>query len=101
MMNDWRMKLGVALVLGAAALGTGRAFAEPDDPEVVFRNPPQRAKTGVWWHWMGTGVSKEGIVRDLDWFRDMGVGMATVFAVADTMRPGGADLKGGFGGRPL
>ena len=95
MMNDLGMRLGVALALGAAALGTGRAFAEPDDPEVVFRNPPQRAKTGVWWHWMGTGVSKEGIVRDLDWFRDMGVGMATVFAVADTMRPGGADLKGG------
>ena len=42
------------------------ANAAPD-PEEVFRNPPQSATTGVWWHWMGCNVTKEGIVKDLDW----------------------------------
>ena len=28
------------------------ASAAPD-PQAVFERPPQSAKTGVWWHWMG------------------------------------------------
>ena len=35
------------------------------DPESVFKNPTQTANPGVWWHWMGCNVSKEGISRDL------------------------------------
>ena len=36
----------------------------------------------VWWHWAGTAVTKEGIVRDLDAMRDAGVAGATIFQVA-------------------
>ena len=55
--------------LAALAAGDGRAEAPAPDPLVVFENPPPSAKTGVWWHWMGCNVTREGIVRDLDWFR--------------------------------
>ena len=41
------------------------ARATPVDPEAVFRSPDETAKPGVWWHWMGSNVSKEGITRDL------------------------------------
>ena len=58
------------------------------DPQEVFENPPQSAKTGVWWHWMGCNVSKEGIVRDLDWFKETGIGAATIFGMADACTPG-------------
>ena len=54
-----------AAVLLAAVLAVHAA----PDPEAVFRNPPQSAKTGVWLHWMGCNVTKEGIVKDLDWFK--------------------------------
>lgn len=36
----------------------------------------------VWWHWCGTAVSKDGIVRDLDAMKDCGIGGATIFQVA-------------------
>ena len=63
------------------------AVSAAPDPEAVFRNPPQSAKTGVWWHWMGSYVSKEGIVKDLDWFKETGIGAATIFGMADVCSP--------------
>ncbi|MBO7686267.1 MAG: hypothetical protein J6V72_07790, partial [Kiritimatiellae bacterium] len=42
---------------------------------------------GVWWHWMGSNVSKEGIVKDLDWFKEVGIGSATIFGMADICTP--------------
>ena len=57
------------------------------DPETVFRHPPPRARTGVWWHWMGSNVTKEGIVKDLDWFKEVGIGSATIFGMADICTP--------------
>ena len=57
------------------------------DPQTVFENPPKSAKTGVWWHWMGSNVTKEGVVKDLDWFKDMGIGAATIFGMADVCTP--------------
>ena len=70
--------VGLSLVLQCVAGVT---------PEEVFRNPPQSAKTGVWWHWMGSNVSKDGIVKDLDWFKDVGIGSATIFGIADVCSP--------------
>jgi hypothetical protein len=68
------------------------ANAAPD-PETVFRNPPQSTKTGVWWHWMGSNVSKEGIVKDLDWFKETGIGAATIFGMADVCSPWATKIK--------
>jgi hypothetical protein len=57
------------------------------DPEAVFRNPPESAKPGVWWHWMGSNVSKEGITRDLEEFKKAGISGATIFGMADVCTP--------------
>ena len=62
------------------------ASAAPD-PQMVFENPPLSARTGVWWHWMGSNVTKEGIVRDIDWFAEVGIGAATIFGMADLCSP--------------
>ncbi len=56
-------------------------------PEEVFRNPPDEAKPGVWWHWMGSNVSKEGITRDLEEFKKAGISGATIFGMADVCTP--------------
>lgn len=74
------------LVLAGAALGLP-SFADGPSPECVFANPPPSAHIGAWWHWMGTQVTKEGIVRDLDWMAEMGINSATVFAMADSTTP--------------
>ena len=83
--------VGAALLAAAVTVGCravpGKNSAP--DPEEVFRNPPQSAKTGVWWHWMGGNVSKEGIVKDLDWFKETGIG-----AVRFDLHPG-LDNKSG------
>ena len=39
-----------------------------------FRAPPPVAKPRVWWHWMNGNVTKDGIRRDLDWMKRMGIG---------------------------
>lgn len=79
--------------LAALAAGDGRAEAPAPDPLVVFENPPPSAKTGVWWHWMGCNVTREGIVRDLDWFRRVGIGSATIFGLADACTPWATSIR--------
>lgn len=63
------------------------ASAIPSDPEQAFRNPPEDAKPGVWWHWMGCNVSREGITRDLEAFKESGISSATIFGMADVCTP--------------
>ena len=77
--------LPVLLVL--VCLAISNAFTAPSDPENVFRNPPGEAKPGVWWHWMGSNVSREGITRDLEAFKDAGIASATIFGMADVCTP--------------
>jgi len=64
-------------------------------PEDVFAHPPHAADVGVWWHWMGSQISEEGIVKDLDYFRRMGIGYATIFGMADTVEPWATPVAGG------
>lgn len=79
-------RLNVICVCAVLAAVFGSADAAVD-PETVFTHPPLRAKTGVWWHWMGCNVTREGIVRDLDWFKETGIGSATIFGMADVCTP--------------
>ena len=39
-----------------------------------FMNPPQQARIRVWWHWMDSNISKEGIKADLDLMHRTGIG---------------------------
>jgi hypothetical protein len=38
-----------------------------------FANPPSMARPRVWWHWMNGNVTSEGVDRDLDWMKRIGV----------------------------
>ena len=86
------------LTICAAFLAAVATVSSPD-PEEVFRNPPRSAMTGAWWHWMGSSISKEGIVKDLDWFKRSGIGSVTIFAIADICVPWAAEIKDPPGGR--
>jgi len=50
-----------------------------------FRTPPPAAKPRVWWHWMNGNVTKEGIRRDLEWMKRVGIGgMDAIDATIET-----------------
>lgn len=39
-----------------------------------FNNPPNSARTQVWWHWMNGNITKDGIKKDLEWMDRIGLG---------------------------
>lgn len=46
--------------------------------EQGFLNPPDYAKPRVWWHWTGGNVTHDGITKDLEWMKRVGIGGAQV-----------------------
>jgi hypothetical protein len=60
---------GVAGQPGAPEAEAGGASLEDQ-----FRDPPAEARPRVWWHWMNGNITKDGIARDLDWMKRVGIG---------------------------
>jgi len=54
--------------------------------EEQFLNPPTEVKPYVWWHWMGSNFSKEGITKDLEAMKESGIGGATIFNLASAVQ---------------
>jgi len=52
---------------------------QPDSLELGFKTPPNSAKPRVWWHWMNSNVTQEGITADLEWMQRVGIGGFTLF----------------------
>lgn len=50
------------------------AFAQNADLRQGFQSPPNSAKPRVWWHWMNGNITKEGITKDLEWMKRVGIG---------------------------
>ncbi|MFD2572664.1 glycosyl hydrolase [Spirosoma soli] len=61
-------------------------------PATVFRNPPESAKPGVLWMWMGANLSKEGITKDLEALKKEGFNRTTMFSLADVTTPWACDI---------
>ena len=53
------------------------------DPAEVFINPPENAKPGVLWMWMGSNLSRAGITKDLETLKEAGFSRTTMFSLAD------------------
>jgi alpha-L-rhamnosidase len=58
-----------------STLSTASAQDAPGDPlQAGFVTPPDSAKPRVWWHWTNGNVTKEGITKDLEWMKRVGIG---------------------------
>src|SRR5882672_7606343 len=68
----------VVWMLSASALPAFCAHARTDSLALAFRTPPDAAKPRVWWQWMNGNVTKEGIRRDLEWMKRVGLGGVNV-----------------------
>ncbi len=60
--------------------------------EERFKNPPVSARPYVWWHWMGSNFSKEGITRDLKAMKAQGIGGATIFNLSSAVQESHAPI---------
>ena len=61
----------------AAAVITTLLLASPalgDPLSAGFNDPPSAARPRVWWHWMNGNVTKDGIAKDLEWMKRVGIG---------------------------
>ena len=73
--------LAAALTL-AACSGSGDSSAALKQLEEGWANPPQSARTRVWWHWMNGNITKDGIQKDIEWFHRIGLGGFQTFDAA-------------------
>lgn len=48
-----------------------------------FKTPPAQYGPYVWWHWMNGNISKEGITKDLESFKEKGIRGATILNIGD------------------
>ena len=84
------MNFNKVALLAAGLLLSASAFSQTY--ESGFANPPQEARIRVWWHWMDSNISKDGIKKDLDWMKATGIGGVQQFDAGGTMMGGGQSI---------
>ncbi len=58
--------------------------------ESGFHDPPDSAKPRTWWHWTNGNVTKDGITKDLEWMKRVGIGG---MQLADVASGGGQSVE--------
>lgn len=72
-MRKIKLGLGLSVVFLTSLAFSGQALEEG------FLNPPQSARPHSWWHWTDGVVSKSGIKKDLEFFKESGVSTIHLF----------------------
>ncbi|TSJ39657.1 hypothetical protein FO440_18115 [Mucilaginibacter corticis] len=84
---------GMVMLLNILFNLVARSQTRPD-PEYFFRNPPESAKPGILWMWMGSNVSKAGITKDLEALKKEGFSLAMLASLADINTPWNGTIAG-------
>ena len=69
-----RFLFGVCLGLIVVTQSFAQTHDTGADLESGFQNPPESALPRTWWHWTNGNVTKEGITKDLEWMKRIGLG---------------------------
>ncbi len=88
------MRTRLAAAFLAALLATA-ASAQDDPLADGFRDPPATARPRVWWHWLNGNITEDGIVKDLEWMKRVGIGGVQNFD-ASLMTPQIVDKRVAF-----
>jgi hypothetical protein len=97
MYRTFKVLIAMAIIAGLLALVVSATAQAPADPLVQgFQDPPDSARPRTWWHWTASNVTTEGITKDLEWMRRVGL---AGFQLADVNAGGGqtVDKKIVFG----
>jgi hypothetical protein len=91
-----QLSLFIALVLAGLLIARSSAQSTTDPLAQGFKQPVDSAKPRTWWHWTRGNVTKEGITKDLEWMKRVGI---AGFQLADVNAGGGqtVDKKIEFG----
>lgn len=74
-----RILIGLSVLLFAFELRAQQPDLTINELARNFATPRQEFGAYVWWHWMGSNFSKEGITKDLEAMKEAGIGGATIF----------------------
>ncbi len=73
------MKRLCIIFLMALSLNAMTGQEKRDILKEGFDNPPSHVRPQIWWHWMNGNITKEGIRKDIEWFKRIGLGGFHVF----------------------
>ena len=74
MTHTWRAFIAAVATAGLLVIGvTVSAQSTGGGLEHGFADPPDAARPRTWWHWTGSNVTLEGITRDLEWMKRVGI----------------------------
>lgn len=62
-----------AAAIAGLWVGVALAQVSGDALEQGFKTPPDSARPRTWWHWTGSNITKEGITKDLEWMKRVGI----------------------------
>jgi hypothetical protein len=51
-----------------------------------FALPPMEYRPNVWWHWLGSNFTTQGITKDLEAMAESGIGGACIFNIASSVQ---------------
>ncbi len=81
------------LVVNMSCLQTEKVETDKNEDESLSQlakqfvsQPASQYRPYVWWHWMGSNFSKEGITKDLEAMAEAGIGGATIFNLASAVQ---------------
>ena len=80
--------ISLAVILGVCLPSCSRQGSEPTAKDLykMFDRPPLEYGPYVWWHWMGSNFSKEGIRKDLEAMKESGIAGATIFNLTSAVQ---------------
>ena len=83
------MLLCMIPLCGFSLQAASPAEAKPlDELARSFQQPPDSAKTGIFWFWINGNITREGITADLEAMARAGIKTATIFETSGNL-PGG------------
>ena len=62
----------LAAMFAAASVAVAQTAGDP--LLAGFKTPPDSAKPRTWWHWTNGNVTEDGITKDLEWMKRVGIG---------------------------
>src|SRR6185436_10412499 len=90
MKHTWRAFIAAVATAGLLTLAVAASQSTGEKLEQGFANPPDSARPRTWWHWTGSNVTLEGITKDLEWMKRVGI---AGFQLADVNAGGGQTVN--------
>src|SRR5215471_16569499 len=86
-----KLLMTMIVALGLAVIFAGPHAQAPSDPLAEgFQHPPDTARPRTWWHWTASNITTEGITKDLEWMKRVGI---AGFQLADVNAGGGQTVE--------